>query len=63
MESQMGGLYQACFSKAFNAKERADLVDPNDNSPKGLSIRVFMGIVKTTEYQQTLGINVFTATV
>lgn len=49
--------------KAFNAKERADLVDPNDDSPKGLSIRVFMGIVKTTEYQQTLGINVFTATV
>ena len=49
--------------KAFNAKERAELVDPSDDSPKGLSIRVFMGIVKTTEYQKTLGINVFTATV
>ena len=49
--------------KAFNAKERADLVDPDDDSPKGISIRVFMSIVKTTEYQKTLGINVFTATI
>ena len=49
--------------KPFNAKERSELVDPNDNSPKGISIRLFMASVKTTEYQQTLGINVFTSTI
>jgi len=35
-------------------------VNPEDDSPKGLSIRVFMGIVKDTDYQLSLGINVFT---
>ena len=48
--------------KPFNAKERSELVNPQDDSPKSLSIRVFMGIVKETEYQLTLGINVFTVT-
>lgn len=46
--------------KPFNPKERAELVNPEDDSPKGLSIRVFMGIVKDTDYQLSLGINVFT---
>ena len=49
--------------KPFNVKERADLVNPQDDSPKSISIRVFMGIAKETEYQFTLGINVFTVTV
>ena len=49
--------------KPFNARERADLVNPRDDSPKSISIRVFMGIAKETEYQFTLGINVFTVTV
>ena len=49
--------------RAFNAKERADLVNPQDDSPKSISIRVFMSIAKDTTYQQTLGINVFTVTV
>ena len=48
--------------KPFNPKERSELVNPQDDSPKSLSIRVFMGIVKETEYQLTLGINVFTVT-
>ena len=48
--------------KPFNARERADLVNPQDDSPKSISIRVFMGIAKDTEYQFTLGINVFTVT-
>ena len=47
----------------FNPRERAELVNPEDDSPKGISIRVFMGIAKETEYQLTLGINVFTVTV
>jgi Na+-driven multidrug efflux pump len=49
--------------RIFNPQDRADLVNPRDDSPKSLSIRTFMGVVKETEYQQTLGINVFTATV
>lgn len=44
-------------------EERADFIDPKDDSPKSMSIRLFMGIVKETEYQLTLGINVFTVTV
>ena len=48
--------------KPFNPKERSELVNPQDDSPKSLSIRVFMGIVKETEYQLTLGVNVFTVT-
>ncbi len=47
----------------YNPQERADFVDPKDNSPKSISIRLFMGIVKETEYRNTLGINVFTVTV
>lgn len=49
--------------KPFNPKDRAELVNPQDDSPKSIGIRVFMGIVKETDYQLTLGINVFTATV
>ena len=49
--------------KPFNPKERSELVNPQDNSPKSISIRLFMGVVKETEYQLTLGMNVFTATV
>ena len=48
--------------KPFNPKERSELVNPQDNSPKSISIRLFMGIVKDTNYQLTLGINVFTMT-
>lgn len=49
--------------KPFNPKERSELVNPQDDSPKSLSIRVFMGVVKETEYHLTLGMNVFTVTV
>ena len=49
--------------KPFNPKERSELVNPQDDSPKSISIRVFMGVVKETEYQLTLGMNVFTVTV
>ena len=49
--------------KPFNAGERSELVNPQDDSPGSLSIRVFFGIVKETEYQLTLGINVFTVTI
>ena len=49
--------------KPFNPKERSALVNPQDNSPKSISIRLFMGVVKETEYQLTLGMNVFTVTV
>ena len=49
--------------KPFNPKERSELVNPQDDSPKSISIRVFMGIVKDTEYRLTLGFNVFTVTV
>ena len=49
--------------KPFNPKERSELVNPRDDSPRSLSIRVFMGVVKETEYQLTLGMNVFTVTV
>lgn len=49
--------------RTFNPQDRADLVNPQDDSPRSISIRTFMGVVKETEYQQTLGINVFTATV
>ena len=49
--------------KPFNPKDRAELVNPQDDSPKSISIRVFMGIVKETDYQLTLGINVFTVTI
>ena len=49
--------------KPFNPKERSELVNPQDDSPKSLSIRLFMGIVKETEYQLMLGMNVFTVTV
>ena len=49
--------------KPYNPQERAEFVDPKDDSPKSISIRLFMGIVKETEYQLTLGINVFTVTV
>ncbi len=44
-------------------QERADLVNPQDDSPRSISIRTFMGVVKETEYRQTLGINVFTAAI
>ncbi len=47
----------------YNPQERAEFLDPKDDSPKSISIRVFMGIVKETEYQLALGINVFTVTV
>ena len=46
--------------RPFNPKERSEMVNPQDDSPKSLSIRLFMGIVKETEYQFTLGVNVFT---
>ena len=49
--------------KPFNPKERSELVNPQDDSPKSLSIRLFMGIVKETEYQLMLGMNVFMVTV
>ena len=49
--------------RAFNPKERSELVNPQDDSPRSLSIRVFMGIVKETEYRLNLGMNVFTVTV
>ncbi len=49
--------------KPFNPKDRAELVNPQDDSTKSISIRVFMGIVKETDYQLTLGINVFTVTI
>ncbi len=49
--------------KPYNPQERADFIDPKDDSPKSMSIRLFMGIVKETEYRLTLGINVFTVTV
>ena len=49
--------------KPYNPQERAVFLNPGDDSPKSISIRVFMGIVKETEYQLTLGINVFTVTV
>jgi len=48
--------------RPYNPQERADFVNPQDDSPKSISIRLFMGIVKRTEYQLTLGINVFTMT-
>lgn len=46
--------------RPFNPKERAEMVNPQDDSPKSISIRLFMGIVKETEYQLILGMNVFT---
>ncbi|MBP5163132.1 MAG: hypothetical protein ILP16_09195 [Spirochaetales bacterium] len=46
--------------RPFNPKECSEMVNPQDDSPKSLSIRLFMGIVKETEYQFILGINVFT---
>ena len=49
--------------RPFSPKDRAELVNPQDNSPKSLSIRVFMGVVKETEYRLILGMNVFTVTV
>ena len=49
--------------RLFNMQERADLVNPQDDSPRSISIRTFMGVVKETEYRQTLGINVFTAAI
>ena len=49
--------------RPYNPQERADFLNPKDNSPKSMSIRLFMGIVKEAEYQLTLGINVFTVTV
>lgn len=49
--------------RLFTPQDRADLINPQDDSPKSISIRTFMGIVKETEYQQTLGVNVFTATI
>jgi hypothetical protein len=49
--------------RKFTPLDRANLVNPQDDSPKSISIRTFMGVVKETEYQQTLGINVFTATI
>ena len=49
--------------RPFNAGERSELVNPQDDSPRSISIRVFFGIVKETEYQLTLGINVFTVTI
>ena len=49
--------------RIYNPQDRANLVNPQDDSPKSISIRTFMAVVKETEYQQTLGINVFTATV
>ncbi len=47
----------------YNPQERAEFLDPKDDSPKSISIRLFMGIVKETEYQLAQGINVFTVTV
>ena len=47
----------------YNPQEREDFLNSKDDSPKSISIRLFMGIVKETEYQLTLGINVFTVTV
>ena len=49
--------------RPYNPKDREEFLNPQDDSPKSISIRLFMGIVKETEYQQTLGINVFTVTV
>ena len=49
--------------KPFTPLDRANLVNPQDNSEKSISIRLFMGIVKETEYQMTLGTNVFTVTI
>ena len=49
--------------RPYNPKDREEFLNPRDDSPKSISIRLFMGIVKETEYQQTLGINVFTVTV
>lgn len=49
--------------RALGVKNRAELINPQDDSPRSISIRTFMGIVKETEYQMSLGINVFTATV
>ncbi len=49
--------------RPFNPKERSELVNPQDDSPRSLSIRLFMGVVKETEYHLTLGMNVFTVTV
>jgi Na+-driven multidrug efflux pump/anti-sigma regulatory factor (Ser/Thr protein kinase) len=49
--------------KPYNPKDREKFLNPNDDSPKSISIRLFMGIIKSTEYQLTLGINVFTVTI
>ena len=49
--------------KPYNPKEREEFLNPQDDSPKSISIRLFMAIVKATEYQLTLGINVFTVTI
>ncbi len=49
--------------KAYNPRDREAFLNPKDDSPKSISIRLFMGIIKSTEYQLTLGINVFTVTV
>ncbi len=46
--------------RPVNPKKRAEMVNPQDDSPKSISIRLFMGIVKETEYQLILGVNVFT---
>ncbi len=55
--------YDKAACRLFTPQDRADLINPQDDSPKSISIRTFMGIVKETEYQQTLGVNVFTATI
>ena len=49
--------------RPYNPKEREEFLNPQDDSPKSISIRLFMGIIKATEYQLTLGINVFTVTI
>ncbi len=49
--------------RPYNPKDREEFLNPHDDSPKSISIRLFMGIVKETEYQLALGINVFTVTV
>ena len=49
--------------RPYNPKEREEFLNPQDDSPKSISIRLFMAIVKATEYQLTLGINVFTVTI
>ena len=49
--------------RPYNPKDREKFLNPQDDSPKSISIRLFMGIIKETEYQLTLGINVFTVTI